>query len=240
LTASTGTGHASGVGSGCLKLLGLALGVALALALVACAGEEAAPLALGERVPTEADAPGSKPDHVEKRVTANSADELVSSLHDRLINPTPEELREFKEELGFIAGVFDTRFFGAEHSADAPHVFSLVGQFDSEEHATRAAELLHNDGIRPCPETCATQVEEFDVDGVPDATGVRRFATAEDIEAAGTPDVRPHDFYTIRFSNGAFAYDIELFGPPGAVSEAQAEDIAEALYERVKGAPAPE
>jgi hypothetical protein len=240
LTASTGTGHASGVGSGRLKLFGLALGVALALALVACGGEDAAPLALGDRVATEADAPGSKPDPVEKRITADSADELVAQLHDRLINPTPEETREFKEELGAIAGVLDARFFGAEHSADAPHVISLVGQFDSDEHASRAAELLHDDGVRPCPETCATQVEEFDVDGIPDATGVRRFATAEDIEAAGTPNDRPHDSYTIRFSDGAFAYDIELSGPPGAVSEAQAEEIAEALYERVKGAPAQE
>jgi hypothetical protein len=212
-----------------------------ALALSACGGDKAsAPLGLEQRVPSRADAPGSKPDPVETRVTATGTQEFLTKLSDRLVNPTDKERREF-ETMGFVKGVHDTRFFpsepGAAHDRLDVHVFSLVLQFDSNDGATRATELLHTDGLRPCPETCATQVREFDVDGISDATGVRRFATPADIKAAGTDQDHPYDSYTIRFADGDFAYDIELFGQPGEVSEEEAEKIAGKLYDRVKGAP---
>jgi len=187
-----------------------------------------------------ADAPASKPDPVETRVTAAGTEEFITKLSDQLVNPTDKDRRDF-ETMGFVTGIHDARFFpsepGAAHDRNDVHVFSLVLQFDSNDGATRATELLHTDGLRPCPETCATQVQEFDVDGIPDATGVRRSATAADIKAAGTDQDRPYDSYAIRFADGDFAYDIELFGPPGEVSEEQAEEIVGKLYDRVKGAP---
>jgi hypothetical protein len=224
-----------------LKPLLLTVAAIAALALSACGGDEAAaPLGLEQRVPSLADTPGSKADPVETRVTVTGTEEFITKLHDRLVNPTDKDRRDF-EAMGFVKGVHDTRFFpsepGAAHDRFDVHVFSLVLQFDSNDGAMRATELLHNDGLRPCPETCATQVREFDVDGIPDATGVRRSATAADIKAAGTDQDRPYDSYTIRFADGDFAYDIELFGPPGEVSEEEAEEIAGKLYDRVKGAP---
>jgi hypothetical protein len=224
-----------------LKRLLLAVAAVAALGLTACGGDKAAaPLALDQRVPSLADAPGSKPDPVETRVTAVGTEEFITKLSDRLVNPTDKDRLDF-ETMGFVKGIHDTRFFpsepGAPHDRHDVHVFSLVLQFDSNDGATRATELLHTDGLRPCPETCATQVQEFDVDGIPDATGVRRFATAADIKAAGTDQDRPYDSYAIRFADGDFAYDIELFGPPGEVSEEQAKEIAGKLYDRVKGAP---
>jgi hypothetical protein len=225
-----------------LRPLLLAVAALAALGLSACGGDEAAaPLGVDQRVPSVADAPGSKPDPVEKRVTATGPDEFITRLGDQLVNPTDEETNEFKTSMGFVKGVHDTRFFpsepGAAHDRLDVHVFSLVLQFDSNDGATRAAEVLHTDGLRPCPETCATQVREFDVDGIPGATGVRRFATAADIKAAGTDQDRPYDSYVIRFANGDFAYGIELFGQPGEISEEQAEKIAGKLYDRVNGAP---
>jgi hypothetical protein len=224
-----------------LKPFFLAAAAIAALALSACGGDKAAaPLGLQQRVPSLADTPGSKADPVETRVRVTGTEEFITKLHDRLVNPTDKDRRDF-EAMGFVKGIQDTRFFpsepGAAHTRDAVHVFSLVLQFDSNDGAMRATELLHNDGVRPCPETCATQVQEFDVDGIPDATGVRRFATAADIKAAGRDQDRPYDSYTIRFADGDFAYDIELFGPPGEVSEEEAEEIAGKLYDRVKGAP---
>jgi hypothetical protein len=224
-----------------LKPLLLTVAAIAALALSACGGDEAAaPLGLEQRVPSLADTPGSKADPVETRVTVTGTEEFITKLHDRLVNLTDKDRRDF-EAMGFVKGVHDTRFFpsepGAAHDRFDVHVFSLVLQFDSNDGAMRATELLHNDGLRPCPETCATQVREFDVDGIPDATGVRRLATAADIKAAGTDQDRPYDSYTIRFADGDFAYDIELFGSPGEVSEEEAEEIAGKLYDRVKGAP---
>ena len=83
--------------------------------------------------------------------------------------------------------------------------------------------------------SCAVQISTFDVDDIPDARGVHRIATAEDIERVGTADQRPFDSYWVGFTNGAFVYTVDLHGPPGSVSEEQALDIASAYYDRLTG-----
>ena len=83
--------------------------------------------------------------------------------------------------------------------------------------------------------SCAVQISEFDVDDIPDARGIHRVATAEDIERVGNEDERPNDSYSILFTNGALVYTMDLYGPPGSVTEEQAQKIANAYYERLKG-----
>jgi hypothetical protein len=51
--------------------------------------------------------------------------------------------------------------------------------------------------------------------------------------------VHPFDGYEIGFADGVFAYRIILNGPPGKVTQEEAEQIAKSLYDRVKGQPAP-
>jgi hypothetical protein len=217
----------------------LALAVVAAIGIAGCGGDSAEPLTLAQRVPEVAEAPGSKPDPVETRRTAKGLDEFNRKLGDQFIEPTAEEIRKF-EKTGFVAGIHDTRFFpfepGAAHTGNEPHVFSLVLEFESEDGAKDAIDLMHQNGLRPCPGGCAADISEFEVDGVPDATGVRRIATAADLEATGEPG-DPYDSYAIRFADGPFAYDIELFGLPGKVSEKQAEEIAKKLFDRVEGSP---
>ena len=60
-----------------------------------------------------------------------------------------------------------------------------------------------------------------------------RIATAEDIERVGTADERPFESYWVGFTNGALVYTVDLFGPPGSVSEEQALEIASAYYDRL-------
>ena len=55
-------------------------------------------------------------------------------------------------------------------------------RLQSEEGAANALEWIEADSVKPCPKTCAVKISEFDVDDVPDARGVRRSASAEDIE----------------------------------------------------------
>ena len=50
-------------------------------------------------------------------------------------------------------------------------------------------------------------------------------------------DGAPIDFYTITFADGPFVYQVEGFGPPGKISKKQTEEIAQRVYDRVKGAP---
>jgi hypothetical protein len=186
------------------------------------------------------EAPGSEEDPGETRVTAKGQDELIARLGDRFVNPTQDEISDLRSS-GFVQAINDTRFIPAEAGGSptpfAERVFSLVMQFDSEEGAQKALDFLHIDSLRPCPETCATQVSEFDVGDIPDSHGVRRYATPASIETTGA-EGPPFDSYEIQFADGSFAYRIILKGPPGNVSEKEAEDIAGRLYARVAGSPA--
>jgi hypothetical protein len=232
-----------------MRLCPVALALLAVLTIAACGGGDesaedggggaAEPLTMAQRVPTEAEAPGSEPDPVETPQTATGVEEFKKTLFKQLIEPTPDEERAF-EKTGFVSAISTARFYPVEpggiHTGDLPHVFALVSQFETEQGASDAAELLHDNGLKPCPEECAAQISEFEVDGIPNAAGVRRSVAAEDLEAAGL-EGEPYNSFAIQFAEGVFAYDLELFGPPGEVSEEQAEELAGKLYDRVEGAP---
>ena len=225
-----------------MKGLVLLLTAVLVLGIAACSDDSGTatstgPLALAERVVTDEDAPGSKPDPVEKRQTAADEQEFIEKMGDAFVNPSEED-RKSLQTVGFVQAINDTRYFGETHSRDDAHTFSLVVQLESPDGATEMTDFFHTDSLRPCPESCAFSVSEFDVDGIPAATGVRRVATEEAIKAAGTSENRPYDSYAIFFADGDFAYDIDLGGPPGTTSEDKAVEIAENLYDRVHGRPA--
>jgi hypothetical protein len=195
---------------------------------------------MDQRVVTEADAPDSKPDPVEKPVEVNGPDEFISKLGERFVNPTQKEIGDFKNG-GFVRALHVTRFIpetpDGPHSRNLPHIFSLAMQFDSAQGAKDALETLRLDSLRPCPETCGQSAEEFDVPDIADAFGTHRSATAESIQQAGDTKGRPFDEYQIGFSDGVFAYRMILDGSPGKVTQNQAEEIAKSLYDRVKDQP---
>ena len=224
-----------------MKRLGILLSAVLVLGLAACGGgsgeaTSTGPLALDQRVVTEEDAPDSKPDPVEKRQMAADEQEFSDKMGDAFINPTEQEIKDL-QTVGFVQAIRDTRYFGDTHSRDDAHTFSLVVQLDSPDGAKEMADFFHTDSLRPCPESCAFSVSEFNVDGIPGATGVRRYASEEAVKTAGTSENRPYDSYAIFFADGDFAYDIDLGGPPGTTSEDKAVEIAQNLYDRVHGRP---
>ena len=212
----------------------------LSLLLVACGGEAAtAPLTLEQRVVGAAEAPGSEPDPEETQVTATGLEELESELAGPAVYE--EDLREVGEA-GFVSMVIDTRFFpsepGGEHVPGLPHVFTVVYEFESEDGANAAVDVAHRIGLRPCPETCAYEITEFEPAGVPDAKGAEAIATQESIDQIGD-DIQPDARYSVYFADGPFVYEVTTFGPPDEVSRQEVEDIAEKLYARVKDAPSP-
>ena len=221
-----------------MRLLALFVTAVIALSAAACGGEDAAPLALEQRVSGEADAPGSQADPVETPITVTGIED-VRSLPDGLFSPEEEDVSAM-EEAGFASALVDTRFFpsepGAEHVGDEAHVATLVMQFASEEEAADMADLLHDDGLEPCPGNCAVDISEFEVDDIPDARGVARITTAEDLEATGEQG-DPFAAYKISFADGPFAYEVDMFGPPDKVSQEQLEEITKNLYGRVEGSP---
>jgi hypothetical protein len=82
------------------------------------------PLPVAQRFPTAADAPGSKPDPVEKGETTEDLDEFIDIFRDALVDPDDEEVTTVFQEAGFSGAGLDVRFFGGSHSPTAPHLFS--------------------------------------------------------------------------------------------------------------------
>jgi hypothetical protein len=139
------------------------------------------------------------------------------------------------QDAGFKRAGLDVLFYGEEHSFTAPHLFSWFIELDSEGGASSALDWLEADSKKPCPHSCATRVNNFAVDGIPDARGTHRVATAEDIEAAGNEGEHPNESYWVGFTVGSIVYTVELHGPPGSVSEEQVQKIVSAYYERLTG-----
>ena len=198
------------------------------VALVACGAE---PAPVGQRFPTAAEAPGTKPDPLEKGQIVENLDEFIPAFGEALIDPDREEMTTVFQ--GLERAGLDVRFFGDTHDPHGPHLFSWFIEHDSEDGARSALDWLEADSKKPCPHSCATRVSTFDVDGIPDARGVHRIATAEDIEAAGTESEDPSDSYWVGFNVGSIVYTVDLHGPPGSVSEEQAQKIVSAFYERL-------
>ena len=206
-----------------------------AVAFVACGGGDDAPVPIAQRFPTAADAPGTKPDPVEKGETTEDLDEFIVAFREALIDPDEEEMTTVFQEAGFEGAGLDVRFFGETHDPHAPHLFSWFIELDSEDGARSALDWLEADSMKPCPHSCAARVSSFDVDGIPDARGVHRIATAEDIEAAGTEAEDPSESYWVGFIDGSIVYTVDLSGLPGSVSEEQAQSIASAYHDRLTG-----
>lgn len=207
-----------------------------AVVLVACGGGDGeSPVPVTQRFLTTADAPGTKPDPVEKRETTEDFDEFIDALSEGAVDPDREEMTAVFEEAGFERAGRDARFYGETHTPDARHLFSSFIELDSEDAATTALDWLEADSMKPCPGSCATRISSFDVDGIPDARGVHRIATAEDIAAAGAEDEHPHESYWVGFTLGSVVYTVDLNGPPGSVSEEQAESIASTYSDRLAG-----
>jgi hypothetical protein len=207
-----------------------------AVALVACGGgnhKAAVPLPVAQRFLTAADAPGTKPDPIEKRQTTVKFNEFIAALGQIAINPKHNEMVKVFRKAGFKGAGVDTRYYGQTHKRTAPHLNSSFIRLDSKEGATSALNWLETDERKPCRMTCDFRISSFHVDHIADARGVHRIATAQDIKNGGTKGERPLDLYWIGFSEGALVYTVELHGSPGSVSKEQAQNIARAYHKRL-------
>jgi hypothetical protein len=206
------------------------------VAPVACDSdpEAAAPVTAEQRFLTTEDAPGSKPDPAELPRTAADLDEFIAAF-EFAIDTDEEEMTTVFQEAGFKSAGEETRFLGETHKRTVPHLVSSFVELGSEDGARSALDWLESDQMKPCPSSCAVQISTFDLDGIADARGVRRLATAQDIEKFGTEEQIPHDQYWLGFTEGPFVYTMVLMGPPGSVSVEQAQEIAGAYFDRLSG-----
>ena len=89
----------------------------------------------------------------------------------------------------------------------------LVHRADSEDTASSARDWLEADTKKPCPHSCATRVNSFNVDGIPDARGVHRSQRPRTSDGRVENEV-PNDSYWVGFTIGSIVYTVDLHGPP--------------------------
>lgn len=156
-----------------MRLAGL---LVVVLTTIACTSgnDPAPPVPLDQRFPTAEDAPGSRPDPDEQGQTTSDFDEFIAELTHAVIDPDEAEMTTVFEQAGFSRAGLDVRFFGETHASSAPHLFSWFIDLESEDGVTSALDWLATDATKPCPMSCATQVSEFSVDGIPGVRGVHR------------------------------------------------------------------
>src|SRR6186997_604410 len=91
-----------------MRMAFFAIAVVVATGLVACGeNEKAQPLTLEQRLIRESDAPGSREDPVEVRLTAGNLDEFIA-WHN--VSATEIDSGKLKKA-GFVSAVHETRFF---------------------------------------------------------------------------------------------------------------------------------
>lgn len=217
-----------------LALVTIAL--AIAVAGGGCGGDDETPaaLTLKERLLPTADA-GEGFEVKEEFDWSTAHEAVLQGLGPGLPQQNEDEAETVLEQAGLVAGVGELLTKG-----DNENLIVIVLRFASSDGARKAGDWLHQQDRRPCRETCSTDISEFDVDQIPDASGVQRLVNER---RAGPLEVLPPwDRYLIGFSDGQFLYQVERASPYATGTEGdedEARDAAKALYDRVKGAPAP-
>jgi hypothetical protein len=222
-----------------LKLL-VCMAVAMLLtSTIACGdddGSSATPLAISDRLLIASDVPGYS---VIDDFTWDDAEGVRDEgLGTSTFEASPEDAYRAVQDAGLRAGA--GRIFERNDSSAPPDfVFVQVLELESEEGAREILGFSADDGEKPCPDTCAFAVTRTDVEGIPGARGVTRLATAESIAETGPDGFEPGELHRIAFTDGVFFYLIgTAHTPPSADAAEMAQELARALYARVKGAPA--
>jgi hypothetical protein len=219
-----------------LRLSVMALGAFFllgALGVAGCGDEDAEPLTLEQRLPTQKELPGYELASARRDVFTDSA-AFAKAIEDALVQATVVQATDVFNEAGFVSAI------GQEFSRKDAGLYVLVIEFESEDGTQRASEWRDEDIRKPCPGKCSVDISEFDVDGVSGATpGIRRTVTQERLDELDE-EGQPYDSYEVGFNDGRLAYDIRASGPPGSVTQEETIEALNRLYERVKDAPLPD
>ena len=135
----------------------------------------------------------------------------------------------------FAAGIEDAGFQGAVGSdlvGQDANVRIRAIQFDSEEGALEARDLLHDEDLKsPCAEACIVTPIEYELDDVPDSAAVHHVPTRA--ESPGGPKVEAHH---AEFVIGPQLYVVQVDGQPSPTFSADFDKLMGTVYESALGA----
>jgi hypothetical protein len=205
----------------CMVALILALA---ALVLGACGGDdddgesEDSVTELNSSLPTAADL---GLDHAGDSEWDHATDLLSVGL---VIGGTTDvsELGAALEDAGFQVAV------GSDLGSRGVNVRIRAIQFDSEEGALEARDLLHEEDLKsPCEEACIVTPLEYELDDVPDSAAVHHVPTRAQV-SPGESKVEAHH---AEFAIGSRLYVVQMDGRPSPTFSADFDELMRTVYE---------
>ena len=134
----------------------------------------------------------------------------------------PAEPGAALEDAGFEAAV------GRDLGRSDLNVRLLVAQFDSEEGALEARDVLHDEDLKtPCPDACIVTPLEYELDDVPDSVAVHHMPTEVD-PPPGQSGVEAHH---AEFTIGPRLYVVQVDGKPSPTFSDEFDDLMQTAYE---------
>jgi hypothetical protein len=215
--------------AGALPLSTVALTLALAvIALGACGddddGESEVPVAeLSTSLPSAGDL---GLDELAESEWDDAADLLAEGLVIGAATD-PTELGAAIEDAGFQGAA------GRDLEGQDLNVRIRAVQFDSEEGALEARDLLHDEDLKsPCPDACVVTPVEYELDEVPDSAAAHHVPTRVELPP-GQSRVEAHH---AEFVIGPQLYVVQMDGKPSPTFSADFAKLMGTVYESASGA----
>jgi hypothetical protein len=133
----------------------------------------------------------------------------------------PSELGAAIEDAGFQKAA------GRDLGGPDLNVRIRAAQFDSEEGALEAHDLLHDEDLKtPCPDACVVTPIEYELDDVPDSAAVHHVPTRVDLPP-GASRVEAHH---AEFVIGPRLYVVQVSGRPSTTFSADFDKLMRTVY----------
>ncbi len=136
---------------------------------------------------------------------------------------TASELIATLDDAGFEAGA------GArlKDPAKMRGVQLSVAQFESDDGAVEARELLHAEDLKqPCFAACTVTPTEYELDGIPGSAAVHHMPN----EGKPPPGLFKFEAYHAEFAIGSQLYVIQMDSPPDPTLGAAFDDVVASAY----------
>ena len=200
--------------------------VAAVLFAGACGDEQGKPLSLSQRVLQTNEMPGFAGRPTPQTISTLHA--FVDEIKDDLVQASPADARDVLSAAGFRTAVVRS-LTGRDGDAE---VTSIVVRLGSLKQAEDVLDWRHEDALSPCPGVCNVDITDFEVNDIPNASGVRR---VREHGAEGAGPSKPFESYEVSFVEGPFLYVVHSIGQPGAIERSELVSAAHTLHDRVKG-----
>jgi hypothetical protein len=212
------SGGTSGL-TGALRLVLFALALALAaIALGACGGDDDD----GEGEAPAADLSSSLPTGDDLQLDEGFERELdeATDVTTFLViggASDADDLGATIEEAGFEQAV------SKELGKAGLNVRIIAAQFDSEEGALEARDILHEEDLKsPCPDKCVVTPLEYELDDVPDSVAVHHVPNEDD---------GPVEAHHAEFVIGSTLYVVQVDGKPSPTFSDDFDELMGTVYE---------